>query len=93
MVLCPEILVFHQFSCIGLLGQREPITTLENQSSSKYSFQKPIQFSQGNNVLDVAASNIDGVSSTCWIGLFGTKWAFLLLENSDLNEILFSKTN
>jgi hypothetical protein len=49
------------------LEYSECISTLRNLSCSKYSFQKIIQFSQGNNVLDAPASNIDGFISgdTC----------------------------
>jgi hypothetical protein len=28
-----------------------------------------------------------------WMGLFGTKWAFNYLDNHDVQEVLFSKTN
>jgi hypothetical protein len=40
--------------------QREPISTLENPRSRKYSFQKLTEFSQGNKVLDTPATNSDG---------------------------------
>jgi hypothetical protein len=80
MVLFPEILVFHQLSYIGLFGQREPITTLENQCSSKCFFQKPIQYSQGNNVLDVAASNVDGFLQID-----------ICVSSTELNRLLWNK--
>jgi hypothetical protein len=47
---------------------------------SKYSFEDLTQFSQGNNVIDAAASNIDGFFAEIHvflqlrlIGLFGIK--------------------
>jgi hypothetical protein len=42
------------------LEQIEPISTLYSLSSTKSSFQNLTQFSQGNNVLDAPAYNIDG---------------------------------
>jgi hypothetical protein len=67
---------------------------------SKYYFQKWTQFSNGNNVPGDPASNTHGflwidicVSSTRWIGLFGTTWAFLHLENYDFQELFLSETN
>jgi hypothetical protein len=66
---------------------------------SKYTFQKLTQFSQGNNVIDIAASNIDGVlrrdtcvSSTQLNSLFGESRAYLHLETPKLQEVFLSKT-
>jgi hypothetical protein len=59
MLFFQEIHVFHKLCWVGLFGT-EPISTLKNPSCRKFSFQKQTQFSQGNNVLDVAASNTDG---------------------------------
>jgi hypothetical protein len=42
------------------LEQNETNSTWNNQSCRKYYFQKLSQFSQGNNVVPAAASNIDG---------------------------------
>jgi hypothetical protein len=75
------------------------MSTLKNQSGRKYSFQNLTQFSQGNSVLDAAASNTDFFFfgdiyvflQLGWIGLFGNKWDFLNLENSDLQEVFLSK--
>jgi hypothetical protein len=49
------------------LEQNEHFVTLKTQIGRQYSSQKLAQFSQGNNVLDVPASNIDGCLSrdTC----------------------------
>jgi hypothetical protein len=52
--------VFHQLRLIGVLEQRQTISTLKNRNSRRYSFQKLTLFSQGNNVLDAVASNIHG---------------------------------
>jgi hypothetical protein len=53
----------------------------------KISFQKLIQLSHGNNVLDAAPSNKDGilwrdtwVSSFTWIIIFGAERAYIHLE-------------
>jgi hypothetical protein len=40
------------------MEQKEPISTLKSVIRKMHSFQKLTQFSQGNNVLDAAASNI-----------------------------------
>jgi hypothetical protein len=55
---------------------------------------KTNSFSKGNNVLHALASNTDGflLRDTCvfqlsGIGLFGTTWAILHLENYDLHEV------
>jgi hypothetical protein len=42
------------------MAQREPISTLKILTCRKYSIQKLTKFSQGNNMLDAAASDIDG---------------------------------
>jgi hypothetical protein len=48
-------------------SKKETISTLKNMICRKYSFQKQIQLSQGNNVLDAAGSNTDDFLSidTC----------------------------
>jgi hypothetical protein len=60
---------------------------MENPRSKMYYFEKLMQFSQGNNVLDDAASNIDCflwrntcVSSTELTGIFGAKRDHLILK-------------
>jgi hypothetical protein len=52
----------------GLFGKTIAYPNLENQSWRNYSFQKFTQFSQGNNVLDVPASNTNGFP---WRGTCG----------------------
>jgi hypothetical protein len=42
---------------LAYLEQTDPISTLKRLSCRKYSFQKLTQFSPGNNMLDVPASN------------------------------------
>jgi hypothetical protein len=83
----------------SFLKQRDPITTLKNPCCRKYSCQKLPQLSQGNNVLDAAASIIDGflwrdtcVSSTQLSRPFWNKRSFLHLGNCDLQEVFLSKT-
>jgi hypothetical protein len=55
-----EIHAFLQLSWICLFGAMETIFTMETINCKEYSFQNPTQFSQGNHVLDVPASNTDG---------------------------------
>jgi glutaredoxin 2 len=43
------------------LWNKEPITKFKNPHCRKYFCQKLIQLSEGNNVLDAAASIIDGL--------------------------------
>jgi hypothetical protein len=45
---------------ISAVEQADPLSTLKYLSFRKYSFQRLTPFSEGNNVLDAAASNIDG---------------------------------
>jgi hypothetical protein len=95
--LTPEIVffavihVFLQLSRMGLFGTNSGSLHLKNLSCWKYSFQKLTQFAEGKNVLDAPVSNTDGflsrgtcVSTSQLIGLFGTKRAFLHLENTDV---------
>jgi hypothetical protein len=49
---------FNNSAELAYLQQIETFSNLKNLSSKKYSFQYLSQFSQGNNVLEVAASNI-----------------------------------
>jgi hypothetical protein len=59
-------------------------------------FQKLIQFWQGNNVIDAAATNIGGfhcrdarVFQVKWIGLFGANTAYLHLETPKFQVVPF----
>jgi hypothetical protein len=45
------------------LEQHEPYSNLKPLICSKYSWQRLTQFPHGNNVLDAAASNTEGVLS------------------------------
>jgi hypothetical protein len=53
------IYMFHWLRWIRLFVSKTAYLHLEIPSCRKFSFQKLTQFSQGNNVLDVAASNTD----------------------------------
>jgi hypothetical protein len=82
------------------LDHKEPFSTLKGLICRSYSFQKLTQFLQGNQVVDAAASNINGFlwSYTCvliprWIGPYGTKWAFFHLETPKLQEVFLSITH
>jgi hypothetical protein len=78
----------------------ELFSTLKTEICWKYSFQKLTQFSQGNNVLDAAASNIDVIlwRDTC-VSLtqmnrpIGANRVHLHLETLELQKIFLSKTN
>jgi hypothetical protein len=80
MVSFGEIHEFLQLTWIGHFGINWSFSTLETVICRKYSFQKLLQFSQGNNVLDAHDSSKDGfLFSTLhvfhqlsWIGLYGT---------------------
>jgi hypothetical protein len=87
MVFFQDIHVFLQLAEQAYLEQREPISSLNNLSSRKYSFHKLTQFSQGKNVLGAYASNTDGflsrdtsVSSKQLNRPVWTKRAYLQLE-------------
>jgi hypothetical protein len=87
MVFSAGIYVFLQLWWIGLFGRRKPISTLRNLTCKKYCFQRDSQFSQGNNVLDAAASNIDGFFGVThvflqlsWTAQYGTNTACIHLE-------------
>jgi hypothetical protein len=94
-----EIHVFLQLNWIDLFGTQRDYLHLENRKMQKYAFQKLIQFSQGNTVLDAPTSNADGfvskdtcVFSRCWTDLGRTKFAFLHLEYSGWQHVFLSKT-
>jgi hypothetical protein len=64
----------------------------------KYSCQKLSQFSQGNNVLDAPASNLDGflcrdtcVPQVCWIGLLRANTTYFHLETPKFQVVSLSK--
>jgi hypothetical protein len=74
------------------------LSPLETMICRKYSFEKFPQFSQGNNVLDAEASNIDDflwrdscVSSIQLIGLFGTKQPIYTLKHISCRKFSFQK--
>jgi hypothetical protein len=50
------------------LEENEPFTILKILIGRKDSFQKLTQFSHGNNVLEAAASNIDGFFEEIHVG-------------------------
>jgi hypothetical protein len=58
---------FNNSAELAYLQQIETFSTLKNLICTKYSLQNLSQFSQGNNVQDAAASNIDGFlwTDTC----------------------------
>jgi hypothetical protein len=53
-------LCFFNFAEYDYLEQNEPFSTMKILIFRKYFFQKITQFSQGNNMLGAAVSNIDG---------------------------------
>jgi hypothetical protein len=60
-----ELHVFLQLNWMGLFGTKWASSTLKTMNHRKYYFPKLTQYSQGNNVLDTAASNIDGFLEQC----------------------------
>jgi hypothetical protein len=82
------------------LEQKEPMPTLKIPRTRKFFFQKLLQFSLGNNVLDDYPSNTDGfpsrdtcISSTQLNRIIKTKESLSLLKKHKLQEVLISKTN
>jgi hypothetical protein len=81
--------------------KNEPFWSLKTKICRMYSFQKVTQLSQGNNMLNAAASNIDGflrqrntnISSPSWIGLFRGNRAYLNLGSHKRQELFHSNTN
>jgi hypothetical protein len=59
MFLFGQIHVFLPVNEIHLLEQNEPVFNLKSLICRKYSFKKPTQFSQGNDVIGAAASKRD----------------------------------
>jgi hypothetical protein len=62
------------------LEQNEPFYTLKTMIFKTYSFQKQTQFSQANNVIDVAASKIDAFL-----------WKDTCVSSTQLNWPIWSK--
>jgi hypothetical protein len=99
LLLLTQIVFFEWYTCFfnlaeeAYLEKNELFSTLKTTICRKYSFQKLPQMSQGNNVLDAPASYTDGFLQPSWIGLFGTKWGYIQIENSDFQQVLLSKTN
>jgi hypothetical protein len=70
----------------------------ENSDWQEYSIQKVIQVSLVNNALrawasdpDCSLSEIHAFHHLRWIGLWETKWTFVQVGNSDLQEVFFPK--
>jgi hypothetical protein len=59
MVLFGEVYMMLNSPEEPYLEQNDPLSTWKTVKSRNFSFQKLTLFSQGNNVLDTAASNID----------------------------------
>jgi hypothetical protein len=81
------------------LEQNEPSSPLKTLVCRKCSFERLIQFSLGNYVLDAATSNIDGflwcdkcASLSQLSGLFGTKRAYVHSEKPKLQDVFLTKT-
>jgi hypothetical protein len=90
---------FFNLSEKACLEQNETFSTLKTMICRKYSFEKLTQFSQGNNVLDAAASHIHGflwrdtcVSSTQLNSPIWTNKPYLQLETHKLQRVFLSKT-
>ena len=89
-----------QLSWIALLGAKRTYFSLSTPCLQEVSVSKADQDLTKYNVLDAPASNTDGFLyeiqvflQLSWVGLFGTKWAFIHLENCDLQELFISTIN
>jgi hypothetical protein len=98
MVFCRKIHVFPQLTWTGLSGANRFYVHFETPSLQKYSFENVNRFSQGNNMLGVAASNIVYLFSEIsvflqqgWIGLFGGKILYIHLESPKLQKVFLWK--
>jgi hypothetical protein len=80
VVFFQEIYEFPHLSQHTYLEQNDPISTLKTEICRKSSFQKLTLFSQGNNALDVAASNIDDFL-----------WRDTCVFSTQLNRLTYSK--
>ena len=84
----------------GYLEQSEPMSTLEKVRFRTCFYEKPTQFSNGSNVQDPppfcpgdVLLRDTCVSSLSSIDPFGTKGAYLHLENPTLQEVVFSNSH
>jgi hypothetical protein len=82
-----EIYVFFQLGWIGLLWGNRSYLHLETSKLQKVVLSKLTELSQGNNLLDAAVSNIDGLFGEIhvflqldWIGLCGGNRQYLHLQ-------------
>jgi hypothetical protein len=80
MVLFGEVYVLLNSHEEPYLEQNDPLSTLKTVKSRNFSFQKLTLFSQGNNVLDAAASNIHGFL-----------WRESEVSSTQLNRPIWSK--
>jgi hypothetical protein len=80
MVLFGEVYVLHNSPEEPYLEQNDPLSTLKTVNRKNFSFQKLTLFSQGSNVLDAAASNIDGFL-----------WREREVSSTPLNRTIWSK--
>jgi hypothetical protein len=99
MVYLERFVYLFNFTEVACLEVTDPISTFKHLSSRQYSFQNQNQFSQGNKMLDVANSNIDGflwrdscVLQFSLIGLLGANTAHVQLETPKLQEVFLSKS-
>jgi hypothetical protein len=105
MLLLPTIMVFLEkcMSCIHsteltYLEQNHPLSTLISMFCLKHSSQKLPQFTQENNMLDAAIpanmiffTEVYVFPHHSWIGLFGSKRAYIHFETSKLQAVLWPK--
>jgi hypothetical protein len=73
------------------MEQREPIPTLKILTCRKYSFENLTEFSQEKNVLDTAASKIDGFLGEIKMVFYSPEWTYLEERNhiSNLKNLCF----
>jgi hypothetical protein len=96
IVLFAEIYVFLQHDWIGLLGGKRLYLHIATPKLLKVFLWKVTEFSQGKNVLDAAASNIDGLFGDThlflqlgWISLFGGNRCDLHLKHLSRRQYSF----
>jgi hypothetical protein len=91
--------VFFQLGWIGLFGTKWAFLHFENCDLLGVLLSKSNSNVQGNNVLDSAASNIDGIFGEIhvflqlsWIGELEANRSYVHLETPKLKKVFLSKT-
>jgi hypothetical protein len=93
---CGRLMCFLNSGEEAELEQKEPLSSLKQQSCRKDAFKNQPRISQGNNMLEAVASNIDGLLGELrvflqlsLISLFGGKRLYVHFETCKLRKYSF----